>query len=270
VLDALAGPDLHIFSDALNHASIVDACHRARRRGAEVDVYAHADACDLERRVAASERRFKLVVTETVFSMDGDLAPLSAIDVIRSEYGVSLVTDESHATLVYGPTGRGVAEQVGVSADVHVGTASKAVGALGGFVACDERMARLLRSRARTYVFSTALPIPVVAAIRAALDVDHGALRERLWANVRRFCDAVGRAPVSPIVPVVIGDERATMDAGRRVLEAGFMVAAVRPPTVPAGTSRLRVTLAATHTAEEIDRLAAVLGQTACRTTLDR
>lgn len=250
VFDTLAGDDLHIFSDALNHASIVDACHRAKRRGASVDVYEHADADDLERRLAESTKARKLVVTETLFSMDGDRAPIEALASLRERYGFTLVTDESHATLVFEPCG---------IADVHVGTASKALGALGGFVACDAATARLLRTRARTYVFSTALPVPVVAAIDAALGVDHEPLRERLWANTRRLCRAFDREVVSPIVPFVIGEERATMRAGHQLAEAGFLVAAVRPPTVPVGTSRLRVTVSAAHRDTDIDGLIAAL-----------
>lgn len=256
VLDAFADEDLHVFSDALNHASIVDGCSRAKKRGARVEIYRHADVEDLERRLLASDRPRALVVTETVFSMDGDVAPLAAIAALKARRDFTLVTDEGHATLLYGARGAGVAEAQGVAVDVHVGTASKALGALGGFVASDAATVRLLRNRGRAYVFSTALPLPIVAAIRAALALDCTSLRERLGDHVSRLGRNAG-----PIVPIVIGDPRATIAAREALFEAGLLVAGVRPPTVPEGTSRLRVTLSAAHEDAEIDALAAALGR---------
>ncbi len=261
VLDAFADEDLHVFSDALNHASIVDGCARAKKRGARVEIYRHADVEDLERRLLASGRPRALVITETVFSMDGDVAPLAEIAALKARREFTLVTDEGHATLLYGARGAGVAEAQGVAVDVHVGTASKALGALGGFVASDAATVRLLRNRARTYVFSTAMPLPIVAAIRAALEVDRTELRARLDAHVLRLGTHLGRALAGPIAPVVIGAPDATIRAREALFEAGFLVAGVRPPTVPEGTSRLRITLSAAHESAEIDRLAAAVAQ---------
>ncbi|MEQ8280273.1 MAG: pyridoxal phosphate-dependent aminotransferase family protein [Deltaproteobacteria bacterium] len=260
VLDAFAGEDLHVFSDALNHASIVDGCARAKRRGARVEIYRHADVEDLERRLLASDRARLLVVTETVFSMDGDVAPLAAIAALKARRDFTLVTDEGHATLLFGARGAGIAEAQGVAVDVHVGTASKAFGAVGGFVAADEATVRLLRNRGRAYVFSTAMPLPIVAAIRAALRLDRTELRARLGANVARLAVHLDRELVGPIVPVIIGAPDATIRERERLFEAGVLVAGVRPPTVPEGTSRLRVTLSAAHSSEDVDRLAVLLG----------
>lgn len=257
VLDALADESLHIFSDALDHASIVDGCHRAKRRGARVDVYQHADVDDLAARLEASDRPRKLVVTETVFSMDGDVAPLAEIAALRARFDFTLMTDEGHATLVFGARGAGVAEQLGVKVDIHVATASKALASVGGFVACDTATARLVRNRARAYVFSTALPLPIVAGIRAALTMDTSAHRARLWQNTQRFASHRGAEPTSPIFPIVLGD--ATLPTKAALRDAGFLVAGVRPPTVPAGTSRLRLTMSAAHEDETIDALARAL-----------
>ena len=173
VIPALAdGPDVHVFSDALNHASIVDGCRLAKAKGARVSVYRHADAAHLETLVRSSDARRKLVVTDTLFSMDGDAAPLASLARVRARYPeVCLMVDEAHATLVMGATGGGAVEAAGIEddVDVHVGTLSKAFGSHGGFVACARRVKSLLASAARAHAFSTALPAPAVAAASAAL-----------------------------------------------------------------------------------------------------
>lgn len=261
VLSALAGHDgTAVFSDALNHASIIDGCRMAARSGATLHVYRHRDLEHLETLLARSSARRRLVVTDSLFSMDGDLAPLRELVELKARYGAWLVVDEAHATLVLGQRGGGVAEAAGVedAIDVHVGTLSKAFGAQGGFAACSRDVRRWLLNVGRPYVFSTALPIPVVAAARAALRVrrDEPERVERLRGHVRRVREvAAPRGEPTPIVPVRLGAERAALEASQRWLEQGLFVPAIRPPTVPPGTSRLRITLSAAHEDEDVDSL---------------
>jgi len=262
-ITTLAGSGTAVYSDELNHASIIDGCRFARLSGAEVHVYPHRDTQALERLLRQSGAERHLVITDAVFSMDGDLAPLPELVELKERHGALLVVDEAHGTLVFGDGGGGVAEHfaVGESIDVHVGTLSKAVGAMGGFVATSERLRDWLLNRSRTYVYSTAPSQPVVEAARAAIRIARGdpAIRHRLWDRVNQFGELVGWEPTSPIVPIVLGDERRALAASRRLLESDLHVIAVRPPTVRAGTSRLRVALSAAHTAEDIEALAAAL-----------
>ncbi|MDP6942567.1 MAG: aminotransferase class I/II-fold pyridoxal phosphate-dependent enzyme [Myxococcota bacterium] len=263
VLSALGGEDVAIFSDALNHASIVDGCRLARRLGATVDVYRHGDVADLASRLERCERPRRVIVTDSVFSMDGDLAPLDDLATLRERFGALLVVDEAHGTLVYGPSGAGVAEHLGVgdAVDLHVGTLSKAVGALGGFVAGSQRWRDWVMNRGRAQIYSTALPLPVVAGAHAALRVaraepEH---RARLWGHVARVSEALGQGGQSPIFSVVLGGAEEALTASRALLQAGIHATAIRPPTVADGTSRLRVTLSAAHADQDIDRLLAAL-----------
>ena len=258
VMSALGGEDVAVFSDALNHASIVDGCRMASRMGASVTVYRHGDTAHLGELLAACDRPRRVIVTDTVFSMDGDLAPLSSLVALKAQHGAMLVVDDAHGTLVHGETGAGVAEHVGVSAeiDLHVGTLSKAVGALGGFIACSDRWRSWLLNRGRAQIYSTALPLPVVAGARAALRAaeapEH---RQRLWGHVARVAEAMGLPATSPIFSIELGDAQRALDASRALLEAGIHATAIRPPTVPEGTSRLRVTVSSAHTAEEVAHL---------------
>lgn len=263
-LGALAGSeDTTIFSDALNHASIVDGCRLARQRGADLEVYPHLDVETLDRLLEASDAERKLVVTESLFSVDGDRAPLERLVEVKDRHGALLVVDEAHATLVFGETGGGLAEELGVAGriEVQIGTLSKAAGALGGFAATSGRIRRWLLNRGRSLVFSTAPPLPVVEAARRAIRIgrEDDSLRRRLWNGVARLGDRLGRELRSPIVPVVLGDEEAALRADRTLLEHGYHVVAIRPPTVPPGTARLRVTLSAAHRPSEIDGLASAL-----------
>jgi 8-amino-7-oxononanoate synthase len=262
-LAALAGPDLALFSDERNHASLIDGCRLAARRGATVHVYRHADVAALDDLLAVSPAPRKLIVTDGVFSMDGDLAPLVGLAALRRKHGASLLVDEAHGTLVLGARGAGAAEALGVlgEVDLHVGTLSKAVGALGGFVATTTALRQLLLNDARPFVFSTALPLPVVAAARAALRVrrKEPALVARLFAHVRRLAPPLGAAPTTRILPLVLGDEEAALGAADALLARGLLVPAIRPPTVPPGTARLRITLSAAHEEAEVERLAAAI-----------
>jgi len=259
-ITALVGRGDHVYSDALNHASIVDGCRLSR---ASVHVYPHRDVGELERLLAATPpggRR--LVVTDSVFSMDGDRAPLAALVVLAEQYHSWLMVDEAHATGVLGPGGAGVAAELGVTArvTVHMGTLGKALGGAGAYVAGARALVDLLVNRARTFVYTTGLAPAAVAAAGAALDV-LGAEPERRTA-VLRHADRL-RAGLralgyeaggdTHIVPVQVGDNRRTLALAEALLARGVLVQAIRPPTVPPGTARLRVTPMATHTSAQID-----------------
>ncbi len=262
VLETLADDGTTVFSDELNHASIIDGCRLARRNGATVHTYRHCDATDLESKLAAAEGR-KLIATESVFSMDGDVAPLRAIAEVAERHGAALLVDESHATLVFGERGGGVCQEQCVvdRADVRVGTLSKAVGALGGFAVTSPQVRRWLLNRGRAYVFSTASPLPVVAAARAALRIgtESADLRRRLWSRVETLARILERPAESPITKIVLETPEAVMQAQRRLFDGGFHVVGIRPPSVPAGTARLRVTVSADHTLEEVRALGALI-----------
>jgi 8-amino-7-oxononanoate synthase len=263
VLSSLADEATVVFTDILNHASIVDGGRLARQAGARVKVYRHRDANHLETLLKKAKEPRKLIVTDTVFSMDGDIAPLADLIALKRKYGALLVVDEAHGTLVFGRKGGGVTEALEVSQDIdiHVGTLSKAFGAQGGFVATNRRFRDWILNRGRSFVFSTALPVPVVAAASAALDVstNDSSLRKSLWKHVAFLGRALGRTLESPIVPIVIGDNDRTLAASATLLDAGFHVPAIRPPTVPRGTSRLRVALSAAHSEEDVRALAQAL-----------
>lgn len=268
VIAALAEREDEVFSDRLNHASIVDGCLLSR---ATLRRYPHRDAGALEELLRASKARRKLVVTDAVFSMDGDAAPLAEIAGACERHGAMLYVDEAHSTGVLGPTGAGLAEALGVTrrVDVLMGTLGKALGSFGAFVCGERRLRELLVSRARTFIFTTALPPAACGAALAALDVlrDEPARRERLLALFRRMkagIEALGfplPTVVAPIFPVVLGDERVALEASRRLRERGFFVRAIRPPTVPPGTSRLRVTLTAGHDEAQVDAFLAALAE---------
>jgi 8-amino-7-oxononanoate synthase len=256
-----------VFSDALNHASIIDGCRLSR---ADVRVYAHADAGDLARLLAAAPAAgLKLVVTEAVFSMDGDRAPLAAICRAARSAGADVYVDEAHALGVLGPGGRGLAAEAGVAAEVAVrmGTFGKAIGVAGAFVACGEDPARLLRSRARSLLYTTAAPPLLAAAALAGLDLAEAAddRRAALARNVRSYRERAAAAGVplaasdTAIQPVPIGGARRTMAVSEALWRRGIFAQGIRPPTVPEGTSRLRITLSSAHTEEQIGRLVAAL-----------
>ena len=264
VLPALAGPADVLLSDALNHASLVDGCRLARAR---VHVFAHGDLDELEAglRASASARR-RVVVTDTVFSMDGDLAPLEAIARLCEEYGALLVADEAHATGVFGPRGAGLCALVGLSTqvDVRMGTLSKSAGLVGGYVAGSRALCDLLVNRARPLIFSTASPPALAHTALAALRLVAGpagdALRVRLFRNIERLNQGLRALGVpaearSPIFPIVLGEPGRALAAAAALRERGLLVKAIRPPTVPAGTSRLRIALSAAHEDAHLDAL---------------
>ena len=247
VLVALGGPDVHILSDQLNHASIVDGCRLSR---SPVTIYPHRHADAVEQALRGSGRA--IVVTDAVFSMDGDLAPLADLARTCARHGALLVVDEAHAVL------GGEAMPPGCEV-LRVGTLSKALGALGGFVAGPAPLIDLVVNRARSFVFTTASSPADAAAALAALGVvrspEGRALEARLRAHVQRL--APGHP--SPIVPVVLGDEHRALTASAALLDKGLLVPAIRPPTVPAHGSRLRVSLSSSHTTAQVEQLSAAL-----------
>ncbi|KAK9864959.1 hypothetical protein WJX84_008815 [Apatococcus fuscideae] len=260
-LPALGGSkDVIIFSDALNHASIIDGTRLACRAGATVQVYVHADAAHLEQLLqAAPTNKRKIVVTDSVFSMDGDLAPLVELAHLKQRFGFLLVIDEAHATLMMGQKGAGLAEALGVEEhiDLHVGTLSKAVGAQGGFIACSHAIREVLLTKSRSFVYSTAPALPIVAAVQAAIDTaerepEH---RQRLWARIQQFSRLTGLQSPSPVFPIILGSEAAALNFSQQLLQLGFYVPAIRPPTVPKGTSRLRISLSAAHSEGDVAAL---------------
>jgi 8-amino-7-oxononanoate synthase len=271
VLSALLGPGDVVFSDALNHASLVDGCRLSR---AKTVIYPHGDVAALEALLASNPGRRQLVVTDAVFSMDGDWAPLEALVSLCERTGAGLLVDEAHAFGVLGASGAGLCAELGVAHRVplRMGTLGKSAGAYGAFVACSEEVADWLTHRARSLVFSTSLPAPLCAAASAGLEAlaQDEALRERLWRNIRRLSaglEALGlpSGGRSPIFPVVLGDPVKAVEASRQLRERHLLVKAIRPPTVPEGTSRLRVSVSAAHSEGNVDLLLSALSELGLR-----
>jgi 8-amino-7-oxononanoate synthase len=265
---ALTGREDAVFSDELNHASIVDGARLSR---AAVHVYRHRDVEHLATLLASARgARRKVVVTDTVFSMDGDLAPLPEIAEACEREGAILMADEAHASGVVGPGGRGAVALFGLDGRVPVvmGTLSKSLGAAGGYIAGSRDLVAFLRNRARSFVFDTALPPPTVGAALAALAVLEAepqrpervrTLAARLAHGLRAGGFDVG-APAAAIVPVVVGEAPEALALAQTLWEAGVLVPAIRPPSVPPGSARLRATVMATHTEAHVDRAVAAFG----------
>jgi 8-amino-7-oxononanoate synthase len=277
VMDALAGRGERVLLDRLCHASLIDG---ARLSGATLRRYPHADADAAGRLLAADPRHTSLIATDGVFSMDGDLAPLPQLARAARKQDAWLVVDDAHGLGIVGASGRGVLEHFGLSAEevpVLVGTLGKAFGSFGAFVAGAATLIEFLLQKARTYRYTTALPQPVAAATRAALALAQREdwRRERLYTLTARFRATAGAAGVplaastTPIQPIVVGSAAAALAAQRSLEAAGLWVAAIRPPTVPAGSARLRITLSALHTESQVDRLVAALARACARWRAD-
>jgi len=258
-----------IFSDELNHSSIIDSARLSRARRV---IYRHLDIEDLEqkiRRESAKTRKF--VITETVFSMDGDVAPLRAIFDLKEKYGLHVIVDEAHGTGVFGDGGRGVEELYGLSGlmDVQMGTFGKALGSFGAFALADSMTIDYLINRARTFMYTTALPASSLAAARKALQLVQGdtSYMDELWRNihyVRQRLQGMGfdlKRSEGPIVPIVVGEDSRTVRMQQMLLEKGIFLQAIRPPTVPSGTSRLRLTIVRGLTKAEMDQALEALEQ---------
>jgi 8-amino-7-oxononanoate synthase len=269
VITALAGRGERVVLDRLCHASLIDG---ARLSGATLVRYPHGAAAEAARLVDADPEHTALLATDGVFSMDGDLAPLPELSRCARTHGLWLVVDDAHGIGVLGASGGGVLEHFGLDSDavpVLVGTLGKAFGCFGAFVAGSAALIEFLIQKARTYIFTTALPQPVAAATRAALALmrQESAPRERLVSLIARFRAAAHAAGVplaastTPIQPVLLGSPAAALAAQRQLAAAGYWVVAIRPPTVPAGSARLRITLSADHTEAQVDGLAAELGE---------
>ena len=268
VLCAFAGRGERVLLDRLSHASLIDG---ALLSGATLRRYAHADAQAAARLLEEDPGSTSVIATDGVFSMDGDAAPVAALARTARAAGAWLAVDDAHGLGVLGPGGRGTLALAGLSADevpLLIGTLGKAFGSFGAFVAGSADTIELLLQKARSYIYTTALPPPVAAASRAALEVAQAEpwRRERLAALIERFREraAEARLPLAPsrtpIQPVVLGSEAAVLAAQRELGSQGFLVIAIRPPTVPKGSARLRVTLSAAHTETEVDRLVEALG----------
>lgn len=265
-----ATSDAMIFSEALNHASLIDGARLAR---AGVTVYPHGDVAALDAALAASAAPVKIVATDSVFSMDGDLAPLPALLDLCERHGAWLVVDDAHGFGVLGERGRGALEHFGLRSPhlVYIGTLGKAAGVGGAFIAAHEDVIELMIQRARPYIYTTAAAPALAHALLASIDIidsDEGrARRAHLRALIAQLDDGLRLdrwqrpASTTAIQPIIIGANDEAMAAASRLHEQGLWVPAIRPPTVPAGTARLRVTLSAAHTEQDVAQLTAALNQ---------
>jgi 8-amino-7-oxononanoate synthase len=267
---ALAGRGEVVFSDELNHASIIDGCRLSR---AESFVYRHTDTEHLEWGLKRAKGRAALIVTDGVFSMDGDIAPLPELAKLARRHRCRLMVDEAHATGCLGPGGRGSVAAAGLSGEVDVvmGTLGKALGSYGAYVCGSRQLTEFLINTVRPFIFSTALPPPVVASATAALDLLEERPRriDRLATNAGALREGLREEGLDPggadtqIIPIVVGDAGRAMALCERLIELGVFGQAIRPPTVPEGTSRLRLTVMATHRLSELRKAARLVGAAA-------
>jgi len=261
-LQALATKEDVVLLDKLSHACLVDG---ARLSGATLRPFHHNDTEHLEHHLKWAREKHPrsrvFVVTESVFSMDGDIAPLREIVELKDRYGATLMLDEAHAVGVLGCGGRGLAEQLGLSnrIDVHMGTLGKALGNSGGYISGSRVLVDYLTNTARSFIFSTAPPASTAAAASAALALCAGPEGDRRRNKLRELAASYDPLPPAAIHPVIIGGEDATLHAAEQLARLGFHVPAIRPPTVPKGTSRLRVSLSAAHEPEAVKMLSAAL-----------
>ncbi|KAK4480623.1 hypothetical protein RD792_013701 [Penstemon davidsonii] len=255
-----------IFSDALNHASIIDGIRLAERLGNVVAfVYRHCDMLHLDTLLSNCPMKKRVVVTDSLFSMDGDFAPMTELAKLRKKHGFLLVIDDAHATFVCGKSGGGAAEEFNCESDVDIciGTLSKAAGCHGGFIACSKKWKLLIQSRGRSFIFSTSSPLPVIAAAHAAVVVAKKETWRRIAVRkrVQEFRELTGIPVESHIISIVVGSEDKALQASRHLLQLGFHISAIRPPTVPPNSCRLRVTLSAVHTTDDLRSLIDALSQ---------
>ncbi len=263
LFETLLGPDDCVISDALNHASIIDGVRLCK---AERKIYQHLDMADLEERLKeAAGKRFRMIATDGVFSMHGDLAPLAEICNLAEKYDALVMVDDSHATGLIGPTGRGTPEYFGVRdrIDILTSTLGKAMGgASGGFTTGRQDLVDLLRQRSRPYLFSNSVAPMVVAGTLKALDLleSSGALVQKLAQNTALFRQEMTargfniKPGIHPIVPIMLGDEKMTVEMARRLNQRGIFVVGFSYPVVPRGQARIRVQISAAHTREQLER----------------
>jgi 8-amino-7-oxononanoate synthase len=261
VIPAIAGIGDVILSDSLNHASIIDGCRLSK---ADVRVYRHKDVGEVETLLKKDlNAKRKLIITDGVFSMDGDIAPLNDLVFLSEKYDAILMVDDAHGTGVLGKTGRGTVEHLGLSGRVpiQIGTLGKAFGSFGAYAAGNKDLISILINHARSFIYSTALPPSVCAASLTAIDIVEyePERRERLWKNRNRFVNGLNSTGIStgnsetPIIPIVIGDSGRALTAAEKLFKYGFYAPAVRPPTVPANSARIRATVTAAHIENDVD-----------------
>lgn len=271
VLYGLVKPVDVIFSDELNHASIIDGCKISK---AKVKVYRHASAQDLERLLEEDETAGnRFIVSDGVFSMDGDIAPLPDLVKLAEKYNAILIVDDAHAVGVIGADGSGTAAYFGLQGkiDLQVGTMSKALAGEGGYVAGKKIFMDYLINKSRPFIFSTALGPAPVAAARAALDLlreNKNGYLHKLWSNARLMRELLSKAKIplmageTPIIPIMVGEASVAMEIASQLADKGLLVSAIRPPTVPKGESRLRITVTAAHTEEQLKQAAGLIIKT--------
>ncbi|HXP34849.1 MAG TPA: 8-amino-7-oxononanoate synthase [Chthoniobacterales bacterium] len=265
-IPALVDKNDVIILDKLCHASLIDG---AKLSGATLRVFPHNHLGKLKSHLEWARQKNSdariLIITESVFSMDGDRAPLPEIVKLKKEFGAQLFLDEAHAVGVIGPDGRGLAveENLSPEVDVHMGTLSKALGVSGGYICGSRNMTEWLINRARSFIFSTAPPAALAAAAKAGVDflssTEGKKRRQRLWRNIDILAEELSIQPASAIVPWIIGDEKAALTAARNLQDNGFLVPAIRYPTVPKGAARFRITVSAAHEDEQLQSLAAAI-----------
>jgi len=271
-VSAILSPEDHIVSDALNHASIIDGCRLSR---AKIHVFAHRDTAGPETilRDLADKPGRKLLITDGVFSMDGDIAPLPALVEIAERHGAIMMIDDAHSSGVLGSNGRGTVDHYGLHGrvDIQVGTLSKAIGALGGYVCGSRNLIEYLYHRARPFLFSTSHPPAVVGACMAAFDILESEPERiaELWENTRHFKSALRKAGFNtgdsetPITPIIVGEAKTAHEFSRRLFENGLWATGIGYPTVPEGRARIRTIVTATHNAELLDNAVEILSRVA-------
>ena len=268
-ISAIMSPKDIIFSDELNHASLIDG---ARISKAKIVIYKHCDMKDLEKKlklVSTRKNIRKMILTDSIFSMDGDIAPLDEIVFLSRKYNCITMIDEAHATGVLGNKGSGASEMFGVEKkiDICMGTLSKAVGSVGGYIAGSKKLIDFLKNKARTFIFDTSLPAPTLKASMDAIDIIQHANgpRKNLHNNIANLTKFLTEEKFdfykndTPIIPIIFGSEIKTLKFSKLIKESGIYIPAVRPPSVPKGSSRIRITLMANHTEKHIEKLKKVL-----------
>ena len=257
-----------IFSDELNHASLIDG---SRLSKSKIVIYKHSDMLDLEKKLKrfSSSTSRKMILTDTVFSMDGDIAPLDEIVFLCKKYNCLSMVDEAHATGVLGKTGSGATELFGIQnkIDICMGTLSKAVGSVGGYIAGSNKLIDFLKNRARSFIFDTSLPGPALEASIQSIRIikEDRELRKKLFNNIHELTDFLKSSNFSyvdtstPIIPIIIGDEKKTLKSAEFLFKNQIYIPAVRPPSVPKGESRIRITLMANHESKHIKKLIRIL-----------